>query len=92
MAVTIISNPAFLDKLDYVEDFLEWMNNSVNLLGYIKGQPYEELCTREGIADRAFTSLHNPKVQALFIGIVNLIGIISEKSNHGIDPFEKASS
>lgn len=91
MAIKIISNSTFIQKLDYVEDFLEWMNNAINLLEYFKGTPYEDVCNREGISDTSFVALHNPKIQKLFISIVNLIGIISEKSNEGIDPFEKAS-
>ena len=67
------------------------MNNAVNLLGYIKGAPYDDLCQREGIKDSSFVSLHSPKIQTLFIAIVDLLAVISEKSNQGIDPFEKAS-
>lgn len=67
------------------------MDNSVNLMQFFDGGAYHELCNRERVLDHALNVLHNEKIQNLIVAIINLISVISEKANHGIVPFEKAS-
>ena len=91
LAVKVIRNPAFLINLEYMEDFLLWMDNSVNLMQFFDGAAYHELCNRERVIDHALNVLHNEKIQNLIVAIINLISVISEKANHGLISFEKAS-
>ncbi len=62
LAVKVIRNSAFQADLRYVEDFLGWMDNAVNLMQFFDGVLYHQLCSREHVQDHALNVLHNEKI------------------------------